>query len=225
MYGNLESAMNAAHDICGLEPGHRVLPVTNNNSHLCARLSNGTVIENEGHIDHHPIDDPHRITELFLTPPATLAPQANVAILNADKVVLGPGSFATSIVPNLCVYGMREALCQTKAQLVFVVNITSNDADTREFTAASDHVKRIHDFLGRKLDLVICNDGPISEEAITPYFNKGEVVVDADPENILQYAHDVIVDDFVLETAKGLRHSPQLAEFIAVPQYKLSEVM
>lgn len=216
--GNLEYAMETAEKICGLAPGHHVLPVTLDNAHLWAQLEDGKIIHNEGHLDRRE-DDGKRIVAVGLTPSATLAPKAARAIENADKVIFAPGSRIGSIYANLCVDGMKQALRDTRAQIVHVVNIMTTARESEGMTA-TDHVREICQYLGRPLDVVICNNGKISPQAFTPYYNQGQEIVEVHIRSLKDWARKVIADDFVEEIyedgiPKGVRHNHKLATHLA----------
>lgn len=197
--------------------GHMVFPVTTDSVILCARLNDGSVIEGEGKIDKRSLDDHRHIMEVFLTPCATISPSAYGAILGADKIILCAGSFWTSLVPNLVVRGFREALQKTKAKLVYVVNIMTNHNETRGWTS-TEHVRQVYRHIGRMIDVVIVNNGELSEDAFLAYLKEESEPVDIGPVDLKEmprYAHEIIVDDFIHERPRyAVRHNRRLAEVI-----------
>ena len=96
-----------------------MLPSTLDNAQLCAEYKDGTVVQGESRIP----DVGKPIKRVFLNPKCELLPEAGEAIKNADLIILGPGSLYTSVMPNLLVEGMVEALQASKAPLVYVCNI------------------------------------------------------------------------------------------------------
>lgn len=135
----------------------QVLPATLENIQLCAELETGEVIRGESKIPKHQ----GRIRRVFLTPPDPPAyPAAVEAILDADLVVLGPGSLYTSVLPNLMVSGIREALRATRALRVYVCNVATQKGETDNFTVA-DHVRTLVDQAGSDIvDYVLANSLP-----------------------------------------------------------------
>lgn len=123
----------------------QVLPVSTENTELCATLHDGSIMEDElavRGLNKAPI------RSLYLANPhAPAHPPAIEAIHRADMVVIGPGSFFTSVLATLLFDGIREALQQTAATIVFVCNTTTQPGQTDGFTAF-DHVQRLVEMLG-----------------------------------------------------------------------------
>lgn len=144
--GSFEDAIYEASRI--LRVRGTVIPVTLDNVRLCAKLENGTVIRGETNIDIPKHDGRLRIKKLWLDPVARLNKKAHKAILAADMVVIGPGDLYTSILPNLVVGGMREAIQKSKAKKVYVVNLMTKWGETNGFSAA-DFVHAVEGRLGK----------------------------------------------------------------------------
>jgi uncharacterized cofD-like protein len=154
-FGNL--LLTALNDLVGgmdgaiLEAAHllrvkgRVLPVTLTNSHLHAVLNDGRLLDGESAIDLR--RDATPIQRVYLEPDAEATPEAIQAILDADMVVVGPGDLYTSIVPNLLVRGIREAIAQSTATTVYVCNLMTKHGETDGF-AASDFLRVVSEYLG-----------------------------------------------------------------------------
>ncbi|MBX9691928.1 MAG: YvcK family protein, partial [Cyanobacteria bacterium] len=117
----------------------QVLPSTLSNIELVAEMEDGRVIHGESHIP----EAGGRIKRLHCEPEELLAtPEAIEAILDAELVVLGPGSLFTSIVPNLLIPGIRDAIKRTKAKRIYVCNVVTQLGETTNLTV-SDHVEAI----------------------------------------------------------------------------------
>jgi uncharacterized cofD-like protein len=132
-----------------------VLPISTVNTQLCAELEDGSIMEHElavRGVNKAPI------SFLFLSQPGALAhPPVLDAIAEADLVVLGPGSFFTSIMANLLFEGVKEALQQTDAVVVFVCNTTTQPGQTDGYRTI-DHVQRMVDMLGPgTIDVALIN--------------------------------------------------------------------
>ena len=134
-------------------------------------------------------------------PPAF--PDAVKAILDADLVVMGPGSLFTSVMPNLLVPGIMQALRQTSAQRVYVANVATERGETDKFTL-SDHVKALEAHIGRGIvDLVIANNH------LSPDFRPPTGVDMVNPEAVLPNSVTRVVLADVTDNEHPWRHDPQ----------------
>lgn len=134
-----------------------VLPVSTADVQLCAELADGSTVR--GEVQVRALGQPP-IRRLFLDPPAPAYPPAIEAILDADLVTIGPGSFFTSILATLQFGGVVEALRSTRARVVYVCNSTTQSGQT-ERMGAYDHVARLDELLGPgHLDAAIINRSP-----------------------------------------------------------------
>lgn len=148
--------------------GH-VLPVTEDDVHIVAEYDDGVVIKGE-----HDIDEPapdrygHRIIALRTEPTATISDDAREAILGADLILIGPGDLYSSLLANCVVEGFSAAILQAKAKLVFASNLMTRPGQTDNMTA-TDHVKEIERYVGRRPDIVIVNTGTVPEHLLQKY--------------------------------------------------------
>lgn len=155
LYGSFTNAIEEASKILGAEGS--VLPVTLSNVRLCAELEDGTVIRGEHNIDIPKHDARVRIKRIFLAPRARINPGVPAVIEEADMVIIGPGDLYTSIMPNLAVNGMKEALKKTSAKVVFVINIMTKWGETNGFSAR-DFLRVLEGNIGKGvIDYVIIN--------------------------------------------------------------------
>lgn len=193
----------------------RVLPVTLSNTNLCARLEDGTVIKGETNIDIRRVRPDLKILDVFLDAPAVIHSEANRAIKEADIIVIGPGDLYTSIIANLLVEGVPEALKNTKAKVVYVCNIMNKYGETDGFKT-SDYVKEIGKYInglangnGHKipLDLVILNKGHYPPKLLKKYKEEKAFPVEIDLDETRSLVPRVVVRDSM---TKGtlLRHDP-----------------
>ncbi len=165
--GSFESAVEEAGRILGA--GGRVIPVTLSNVQLIAKLEDGSVIRGETNIDIPKHDPRLKIAEVFLRPEARANERALEAIKAADLVVIGPGDLYTSIIPNLLVSGIAEALRRTKATKAYVVNIMTKSGETNGF-AAPDFIAAVGKYLGKgTLDYAVINTKHPSPERLRYY--------------------------------------------------------
>ncbi|MBN1940115.1 MAG: YvcK family protein [Candidatus Aminicenantes bacterium] len=136
----------------------QVLPVTLNNCQLGVVLENGQTIVGETNINIPKHDPRLRIKSLFIVPRARINREADGAIRTADKIVIGPGDLYTSILPNILVAGVKPALRESKARVVYVCNIMTKAGETLGFKA-SDFVGELERYLGSGVvRTIVCND-------------------------------------------------------------------
>jgi len=160
--GSFENAIKAASKILAIKG--QVLPSTLRDVHLCAELEDGTVFCNEDALVQRDVSPAKlakraRIRKVFLKPAnAKILPEAKKAILEADLIVIGPGSLYSSVITNLLVKGMKEAIKNSRARKVYIANVMTQVNQTNGF-ALSDHVNAIEKYLGKGiLDFVIFNN-------------------------------------------------------------------
>jgi uncharacterized cofD-like protein len=138
-----------------------ILPVTTDQATLVAELTDGTRIYGERAIDMPRGHQREKINDVFLVPhhneSIRVYPPVVAAIKEADYIILGPGDLFTSIIPNLVVPSVSEALSQTKAKLFYVINIMTKFGETHNFKA-SDFVSHLESFIGRRIDAAIYNE-------------------------------------------------------------------
>lgn len=166
----------------------RVYPVTNDNVMLSAQLSDGTIINGESNIGKHRSNRP--IDHVFLTPKATAVENVLRAIHEAQIIVLGPGSLYTSIIPNLLVDGVVEAIHNSNAVKIYVCNLMEQEGETEGYSV-NDHLEAIekHSYRGIA-DVVIASNAIVPEELRMKYSS--------------QYAHPVRVDAAKVMTRSNL---------------------
>jgi len=153
-----------------------VIPVTLTETNLYATYEDGTTVGEEHLIDEPTHDGALKITDLYLKPKATPNPAALSAIMNADMVVLGPGDLFTSLLPNLLVPGIAGALKETKAKIVYVLNLMTKFGQTYNFTAL-DHVHALEKTIGTTVDHVLVNNATLSKKALEVYARYHEIPV------------------------------------------------
>ncbi|MFZ2151957.1 MAG: gluconeogenesis factor YvcK family protein [Minisyncoccia bacterium] len=180
--GNFAKGVEVASDI--LKVRGTVVPVTDDKARLCITLEDGTVLKGEDVINHTDMQA-LGVAKIHYDKSVGLNTVAQKAIENADVVILGPGNYYCSVLPNIAVSGMLEALKNTKAKIVFPVNLTNKKGHTLYWTAQG-YVEDIEKYLGRSLDIVLVNTLPPSQNQIETYElqeGDGVLVVDDLPTN------------------------------------------
>ncbi len=189
----------------------RVLPVTLDNVQLCAELEDGSIICGESNIGKHNIIHPGKIKRVFLEPQPTKPLQEVLdAISEADIVVLGPGSLYTSIIPNLLVDGICDALKNTSALKVYVCNVMTQPGETEGYSV-SDHIRAIerHSFKGI-IDCCIVNTADIPDDLRKKYNDDGADMVRLDMEMLNKAGVKVITGDYIsIIDNNYIRHNPR----------------
>jgi len=144
-----------------------VWPVSVEQATLCAGFADGTVTRGEVEVDAGH-DRGHHVTRVWLEPPAPIHPGVRSAIGTFDAVVIGPGSFFTSLMPTLLVDGVAEALGQVDGPIVLVSNLLTEGSGMKGF-AASDAAEWVSRAIGRPVDVVIANEGHPSADTLERY--------------------------------------------------------
>ncbi|MFC7366030.1 MULTISPECIES: gluconeogenesis factor YvcK family protein [Bhargavaea] len=181
----------------------RVLPAANQIITLGAELEDGSIINGESKIPAYG----HRIRRVFLLPDEVEPLEDAIrAIRKADMIVVGPGSLYTSILPNLLVPGIGEAVLKSKASRLYICNIMTQPGETSSFSA-SDHVRVMYDHLGgRFLDGIVVNDGTGLEDVAEEYRQQQSIPVHSDVERLRELADDVILADIATIVGGHVRH-------------------
>lgn len=183
MCGSFDEAVQSMSDVLAITG--RVLPVTNADIQLCAAFTDGAVIEGECEIaDYKKGRDVH-IQKIWLTPERPHAlPACLDAIRKADLLLLGPGSLYTSVLPNLLVEGVSEAILASKAIKVYIMNLMTQDGETECYSAA-DHVRALFTHGGGALfNHCLANSLPIPPERLPAYTREGASPIIANEEEL-----------------------------------------
>lgn len=144
-----------------------VWPVSVEQATLCAEYADRQVTRGEVEVDQGHARG-HHVTRVWLEPPAQIHPGVKAAIASFDAVIIGPGSFFTSLLPTLLVDGVAEALAGVKGPIVLVTNLLTEGEGMNGFTAA-DEVSWVSRTIGRPVDVVIANEGHPSAVAVAKY--------------------------------------------------------
>lgn len=214
IYGSFELAVEKATEVLAVKG--KVLPVTTQNVELCARYKDNTEIIGESEIVMANKLERKEIDTMSLEPKTPMAYyKAIEALENANIIILGPGSLYTSIVPNLLVNGIPEAIKRSSAKVIYVSNIMTQPGETDNYTL-NRHIEVIEKYLGKNiLKYIIVNDEEIDEDILNLYEEDGanQVVVDITPDNNIKVIRAPLVK--ISSENKFIRHDPlELAKVI-----------
>lgn len=201
--GDMVSAVKESSNVLNIRGV--VLPATLDDMKLSAKFEDGRIIHGESNIP-----EAHgKIEQLFTEPDkCTALPEALDAIKDADLIILGPGSLYTSVIPNLLVSGISEAIEKSHAKKIYVCNIMTQPGETDNYSVAS-HVNALikHAKNRNILDAVLVNDS-LPENISEGYAKAGSIPVRLDMENIAPIGIEVVAQKLLQENKDGLvRHS------------------
>jgi uncharacterized cofD-like protein len=185
----------------------RVLPVTTENITLSAVLKSGEIINGESAIGHRDISR-GGIDRVFLNPEKPAALDDVLRALNeAEIIILGPGSLYTSIIPNLLVDGVADAIRKSKAVKIYVCNIMTQSGETDGYTVY-DHLRAIerHTFDGI-VDFVIANNESVPETLADAYKKENAYMVRLDEESFEGCATTLVRGNLLLVQNEQIRHN------------------
>ena len=211
---NFEDAVQKMSSVLAVKG--KVLPVTLDDMKLIAELENGEIIEGESKIPSEVIVRNTRIKKIAIKPiDAKPLEEAIKAINNADVIIMGPGSLYTSIIPNLLVKGIPEAICKSPAKKVYISNVMTQPGETDGFKV-SNHLKVLMDYgVAENIDYVIANNGIIPPDIKEKYAKENAELVVLDYENISNLNVNVIEADLIKITKRYVKHNAEkLAELI-----------
>ena len=203
--GNFEMAVRDMEKILAVKG--RVIPVTLMDANLYAEIENGKIIAGETSIDIPQHDGHLKIEKVYLQPNCLINPCAQEAIQKADLIVIGPGDLYTSIIPNLLVKGVPEAIKKNRGRKVYVSNIMTKFGETNGFKG-KDFVCEIEKYLGDNvLDIVIFNNNCPDKKRIQEYEKEEAQFVSWEPESFRKSKFEIQEKDLLRESG-FIRHDP-----------------
>ncbi len=207
--GDFEKAVKESSKVLAVRG--RVLPVTLQDIVLCAELSDGSTVSGESNIAASALP----IKRVFIQPEDVKPlPEALAALEEADAVVLGPGSLFTSVIPNLLVPGIVEAIEASPAVRIYVCNVMTQPGETDGFTA-SDHLRAIIDHsCSGLIDQILVNSELIEERLLERYHAEGAGVVACDRATLAALGAEVVTADLVSQDQVVRHDSSRLAQAV-----------
>lgn len=210
--GDFEKAIKEAEKI--LRVNGEVVPVTLDKSHLCAELENGKIIKGESNIDTPVHDGRIKIKKTWLLSPAKINPRAKKAILEADIIIIGPGDLYTSILPNILVGGVPEALQKTKGVVVYISNLMTKHGETNGF-AAHDFLETIEKYLLKgTIDYFLVNSKKPSSSRLKKYATHHSAFVALDHGKF--NGKPILIVGDLLRSHGFIRHDPEKTARIVI---------
>jgi uncharacterized cofD-like protein len=203
MTGNMSDGIDALGKVLNLKG--KILPLTEDNVTLCAKMSDGMIVEGE----HNITESLKKISSVYYKEIPTVNEEVVKAIYEADAVILSMGSIYTSIIPNLLIKDVIKALDKTKAPIIYTCNMMTQPGET-DGLSVSEHVAIINKYLGKKkISIVVANNGKISEEVTKRYETlEQKDVVKLDLDNLKDIK--VIKNNYVSIENNLIRHDATL---------------
>lgn len=190
--GDFEKAVDETSKVLAIRGS--VVPSTVTNVHLVAEYMDGSRTEGEAEIP----NPNSAIKRLSLTDTnARPTKAALTAIAEADMVILGPGSLFTSIIPNLIIDGVADALAKSSAFKIHICNVMTQHGETDGFTA-SDHVQAVIDHANKGvIDAVLINSAEIPPEALERYEGENSFPVKPDVDKVRELGYQAVLRDLI----------------------------
>jgi uncharacterized cofD-like protein len=203
MTGDFGQAIKLAAEVLATR-GH-IYPATFADVTLTARMADGSMVRGETNIT----ASRQSISQLMLEPEIVEPlPETLEAIAQADVITIGPGSLYTSLITNLLVKGVPEALAAARGTRVYIANLMTQANESLHLTA-SQHIERIYDHARQPIfDYALVNTAPVSEAIRQRYAAEGAEVIDADVERIEAMGIRSVTGDFSAE-GDVLRHASE----------------
>ena len=188
-----------------------IFPATLADVHLKAKRTDGVVLRGERSINKTRVP----IERLTIVPSRCRPlPETLAAIRQADLITLGPGSLYTSLVPNLLVQGIAEAIARSRAVKVLVCNLMTQPGESRGYSAA-DHVRALHQHAGHKLfDYIVLNTGPLSSALLKRYAADRAAPVEMDLDAVRELGVKPLCANLLIEDHVARHDSRRLAKLL-----------
>lgn len=214
--GSFPSGVAALAEI--LNTKGKILPVTTDKATLVAELTDGSRIYGERAIDMPRGDQREKINDVFLVPhhadKIRVYPPVIDAIEEADFIILGPGDLFTSIIPNLIVPGVPEAIRKSSGKIIYVVNIMTKFGETNNFKC-HDFVHRLEHFIQKPIDIIVHNNQKPPVDLVNLYATQKSHYVEVDPNDDTGDDRRLHSLDLLESSDKIIRHNSQkLASFL-----------
>lgn len=201
--GSFSSGVEVASEILKIKG--RVIPVTENIATLCIELNTGEILEGENKINHFDIENGGGLIKcIYYKEKVELNNHAKKAIEEADYIIIGPGNFYCSIIPNLIVDGFTDTIKNSKAKIIVPINLTNKKGHTLNWSSKK-YVEEIEKFLNKKVDIILLNNEKPTSEQIEKYeLQEGDgVVVIDDLNGDIRTVNKKLLSHKIIENSKG----------------------
>jgi uncharacterized cofD-like protein len=189
-----------------------VLPVTIEKATLVAELTDGSRIFGEEAIDIPQGNQREKIRDVFIVPhhsdSVSVYPPVIKAIKEADYILIGPGDFFTSIIPTIIVPKVKEALQESKVEILYIVNIMTKFGETQNFKA-HDFVEKLEEFSGKRVDGIIYNTEKPDAKIIKPYTKQKAEFIVFDEKNKFWETRNIYTSDLLDNSSDIIRHDSE----------------
>lgn len=200
--GDVDKALDLASEVLNIRG--KVLPSTTDRVTLKALMDDGTEVHGETKIARAD----QKVQRIYLCPSEPKPHEAALqAIREADIVCIGPGSVFTSVIPNLLVPGIAEALAESQAVKVYICNVMTQHGESDHYTAAEHIVAIQANVPNRVFDYVMVNTGSPSQDLLRRYQASGQDFVTPDTDRIKQMGYKPVAGNFMSES-DYVRHDP-----------------
>lgn len=212
-FGSAQNALEAASTVLNIRG--KVMPATAERIRLLAKMSDGKEIEGESEIAAYGESRKTKILHMSMIPEAPIAVgDALEAIRHADLITLGPGSLYTSVLPDLLVPEILQAIKESNAPCLYICNIMTQPGETEGYTV-SDHVKALIEHVGKNvIDYVLVNNARPTREILKKYEEAGEFPVKIDAKQVEETGVIMIKSNLLGEERGASHNSLVLAENI-----------
>lgn len=207
--GNFPAGILALAEI--LDVKGTILPVTINRATLVAELTDGSHVYGEKAIDMPRGTQREKIRKVFLVPhhseTISVYPAVIQAIDSADLILLGPGDLFTSIIANLIVPGVHEAIQASQAKVLFIMNLMTKFGETHHYSCR-DFIEKLEESLGREVDGIVYNTGRPAADFLKAYRNQKAELVALDEDISWISPRRLFTSDMLAIAGGVLRHDP-----------------
>lgn len=211
--GDFSDAVRVSSEVLAVRG--RIFPSTEQNVTLEAELGDGSFIAGETRIS----KSHKRIERVRLVPRrARPHPETLRALRQADLILVGPGSLYTSIIPNLLIDGVVDAISRSRGTCVYIANLMTQPGETQHYSVA-DHVRAIYDHTRRKLfDYVVINRAHIARRLLRRYGQKHAEPVEASYSELNRMGLRYLTAD-LLQREGLVRHDPARLSRLLIEQF------
>ena len=209
IYSNISEAILKSTEVLNITG--KVLPVTLDEITICAELTDGTTVKQKDKIPEIVSERVESIDRIFISPSNCRAtPGVLDAIMDADAIIIGPGSLYTNVLPNLLVKNISKTIKESKALKFYVSNIMTEPGQTDNYTLY-DHFKAIKDHVGTEIiDYCLVDTGDIVPEYVRKYNKNGSDIVEIDSDKCSKFGIKLIKRDMSCIKNDKIRHNSDI---------------